>query len=149
MALNTLTLFKVSRFGRNTFRSLKTTRLSRENLPVVQFTPHSPVRSSDFRNWSCEGILSILHGRASHPSFWIQQVCLKLLLPSMESHSPYWVRTPWYPFQIPTHLWREAGRGRRCHEYGDQRFLGLLVPGRNAVIMDATPSPREVRKWEK
>ena len=149
MALNTLTLFKVSRFGRNTFRSFKTTRLSRENLVVVQFTPHSPVRSSDFRNWSCEGILSILHGRASHPSFWIQQVCLKLLLPSMESYSPYWVRTPWYPFQIPTHSWRDARRGRRCHEYGDQRFLGPLVPRRNAVIMDATPSPREVRKWEK
>ena len=49
----------------------------------------------------------------------------------------------------PTYLWRGARRGRRYHEYVDHRFLGLLVPGRNVVLMDATPSRREVRKWEK
>ena len=52
------------------------------------------------------------------------------------------------PLPDPTYLWRGARRGRRYHEYGDHRFLGLLVPGRNAVLMDATPSRREVRKWE-
>ena len=49
----------------------------------------------------------------------------------------------------PTYLWRGARRGRRYHEYGDHRFLGLPVPGRNAVLLNATPSRREVRKWEK
>lgn len=53
------------------------------------------------------------------------------------------------PLPDPTYLWRGARRGRRYHEYGEYRFLGLLVPGRNAVLMDATPSRREVRKWEK
>ncbi len=48
----------------------------------------------------------------------------------------------------PTYLWRGARRGRRYHEYGDHRFLGLLVLGRNAVLMAATLSQREVRKWE-
>ena len=102
LVLNTLILFKVSKFGRNTFRSLKTTRLSRENLPVAHFTPHSPALSSVFRSWSCEGIPFCMVRRGIPLSVFSRW--LNPLLQSVESRSLFWERTTVYPFKLPTHL---------------------------------------------